>query len=84
MRAAGFFGILLQITLLTCNFELGIAADLPVPTSLSGTSAAGNAWSIKAQNSSLCDAGSKQWTGTVKVGDGKALFFCMHFVHGMR
>lgn len=28
------------------------------------------------QNDSLCDAGSAQWTGTVRVGKGRNLFYC--------
>lgn len=32
---------------------------------------------VREQNESICDAGSKQWTGQVEVSEEKKLFFCM-------
>ncbi|KAI9147040.1 Carboxypeptidase Y [Paramyrothecium foliicola] len=30
---------------------------------------------MREQNSELCDAGSRQWTGSIEVGEGKSMFF---------
>ncbi|TID20766.1 putative carboxypeptidase y protein [Venturia nashicola] len=52
-----------------------IATDLPPPAALAGTSSTGHAFTIRKQNASLCDAGSTQWTGTVKVSPERSIFF---------
>lgn len=54
------------------------ATDLPPPAALIGTSSTGHAFSIRKQNASLCDAGSTQWTGTIKVSPEKSIFFCAY------
>lgn len=33
-------------------------------------------FSITHQSSDICDAGSRQWTGTVSVTEEKSMFFC--------
>ncbi|KAF2431564.1 carboxypeptidase Y [Tothia fuscella] len=68
-------GVLLRIIVSLCLFGTTFAADLPAPNKLNGTSSLGHAWNIKAQNDTLCDAGGKQWTGTVKVAPERTLFF---------
>ena len=45
------------------------------PLSLMSTSK-GLRFNITEQDASICDAGSRQWTGWVHVSDEKALFFC--------
>jgi hypothetical protein len=52
-----------------------INLDLPSPPN-AGVSASGHQFSVREQTADLCDAGTKQWTGTVTVGNGKKLFFC--------
>jgi hypothetical protein len=52
------------------------ADSLPPPLNSSGISGGGHAFTVRKQTSQLCDAGSTQWTGTVKVSADKSLFFC--------
>lgn len=35
-------------------------------------------FTVREQSSDLCDAGSRQWTGTVNVTADKSMFFCMY------
>jgi hypothetical protein len=35
-------------------------------------------FTVHEQSSDLCDAGSRQWTGTVNVTADKSMFFCMY------
>ncbi|QDS71912.1 hypothetical protein FKW77_000434 [Venturia effusa] len=51
------------------------ATGLPPPATLTGTSSTGYAFAIREQKASLCNAGSTQWTGTVRVSPEKNLFF---------
>jgi hypothetical protein len=76
MRLHSLVGLILRVSIPLCRIHTTAAADLPVPGSLSGSSALGYSWNVKAQNESLCDAGGKQWTGTVKVTPERTLFFC--------
>jgi hypothetical protein len=69
----GFFSIWLASLALS---DHTMAANLPPPAAASGTSANGYAYTVRKQNASLCDAGSTQWTGTVKVSPEKSIFFC--------
>jgi hypothetical protein len=69
-------GLILRLSAPLCGIGTTAAADLPAPGALSGSSALGYSWQVKAQNATLCDAGSKQWTGTVKVTPERSLFFC--------
>lgn len=39
-------------------------------------------FTLREQSSDLCDAGSRQWTGTVNVTTEKSMFFCMHMLNG--
>lgn len=40
--------------------------------------ATGAKFSVREQGEDICEAGTKQWTGTIDVGDGKSIFFCTH------
>jgi hypothetical protein len=33
-------------------------------------------YTIRAQSDEICDAGSRQWTGWIRISDEKRLFFC--------
>lgn len=57
------------------------ALDLPFPSHATGKSPNGIPYTIRPQNASLCDAGTKHWTGTVSVSKGKNLFFCKISIH---
>jgi cathepsin A (carboxypeptidase C) len=67
-----FSALLVSLSLITH----AIASDLPPPEASSGTSANGYSFTVRKQNAQLCDAGSTQWTGTVKVSPEKNIFFC--------
>lgn len=36
------------------------------------------AFTVREQSSNLCDAGARQFTGTVNVTEDKSMFFCPH------
>lgn len=36
------------------------------------------AFTVREQSSDLCDAGARQFTGTVNVTEDKSMFFCTH------
>jgi cathepsin A (carboxypeptidase C) len=69
---------LASLTLIT----YAAASDIPPPAATSGISPNGHAFTIRKQNASLCDAGSTQWTGTVKVSPEKSIFFCKWYESG--
>lgn len=75
MRIRGALGLYFYLAITIFTIQPIAAVDLPVPPSGSGSSAGGHPWTIRSQNASLCDAGSKQWTGTVKVSADRTLFF---------
>jgi hypothetical protein len=37
----------------------------------------GISFSVSEQNESICNAGSRQWTGWANISNEKSLFFCM-------
>lgn len=41
-----------------------------------GQKVRGDGWTAQEQDQSVCDAGSRQFTGRVNATEGKSIFFC--------
>ncbi|KAI8712158.1 Amidohydro-rel domain-containing protein [Fusarium sp. LHS14.1] len=54
---------------------LGVATDQQIPLQKPVTKTSDAHFTVREQSPEICDAGSKQWSGTVNVTDDKSMFF---------
>lgn len=58
----------------------GPSAQQPIHTDSQGGKIQADGWMVQEQDSRVCDAGSRQFTGRVNVTDDKSMFFCTFFM----